>query len=306
MSGQQPAGVLRLHGRTLATPADWWRHAGTGRTLILVLNLHMGPAPYFAAMGRRLAERHAAGWAVQVEGIRAAPEQDWAGASAAELAARQIMLDRYRDRPAAVAARLGWVFQGDKRHGLRRAGGWASADLTDRQVLQFIGPDAILAMGAAIAAAEARLGRWRDLFDQAAGPLVLRALARPHDQLSQAISRFAPDVYAVLLEHRSKLAAAAADPARDHVLVWGAEHAASIGEALAAAGWEPARKRRWLTVGQLPPYVVSVTQLAPAAAHVSLVTWRGLWSGEIDAEQAWAERKARRVAGRGGKSDHEG
>lgn len=266
-----PSGsVMRLHARWLATPVLWYRHADTGRTLILVLNCHVAEPGYFETMCRRLIELEARGYAVQVEGITKAGEQEWAAATAHERVAHRVMTELYRDRPRALAARLGLAYQGD----VKVPGGWATGDLTDLQLVRAIGPDAVIEMGAALDNRPPVLGVRRAAYEAAMWPLVMRALARPHDKLSQAIAALAPDVYAVLLDQRSKRAVAAADPGRDAVLVWGAEHADSIESALAAAGWAPTGARRWLTAGRLPLRAWSAAAILAVAAGVGVDTFR--------------------------------
>jgi hypothetical protein len=270
---------MRLRARHLATPVLWYRHAETRRTLVLVLNSHIGAAGYFAAMCARISELEARGYAVQWEGITKAGEQAWAEATAGEKAAHEVMTALYRDRPRALAHSLGWAYQGD----IELPDGWANGDLTDLELVRAIGPAAVCAMGADIDARSAKLGARRDAFALAMGPLILRALARPHDRLSQAIANQAPDVHAVLLGQRSKRAAAA-DPGRDTVMVWGAEHADSIEAALAAAGWVRMSRRRWLTVGRLPAFARSAAGVFSVAYQVGIDTFR--------AEQAKARRGA--------------
>ena len=51
------------------------------------------------------------------------------------------------------------------------------------------------------------------------------------------------------------------------MIAWGSEHADTLHDALAGAGWALTGKRRWLTVGQLPP-------LARTMAGVIAVAWR--------------------------------
>jgi hypothetical protein len=262
--------VLRLRARWLATPVLWYRHAGTGKRLILVLASHIGEAGYFAAMCRRISECEARGYAVQWEGITKAPAQAWAEAAEAERAAHQVLTNIYQARPRALAASLGWVYQGD----VKTPDSWASGDLTDLELVRAIGPAAIGAMAGAVIAGEARLGARAGAYETAMGPLTMRALARPHAPLSQAIANLAPDVNAILLAQRSKLAVAAVNPGRDTVMVWGAEHADSIGEALAVTGWEAAGTRRWLTVGRLPPLARSLADIAAVACGAGADTFR--------------------------------
>lgn len=269
--GPQSGSVMRLRGRTLATPVLWYRHETAGGTLTLILNNHIGAAAYYTTMARRIGELEARGAAVHWEGVCDAPEQAWATATPAERAARQVMITLYRDQPAALARSLGWVTQ---KAGLPIGAGWTNDDLTDLDIIRAAGPGAFLAMGAAMDAELAKLGDRRDAYLAAIGPLTLRALARPHAPLSRAITQLAPDVYAVLLERRSKLAAAAADPRRDTVKIWGAEHADSLAAELTAAGWVPTGRRRWLTVGQLPPLRRSLAGLAGVAGGVGADTFR--------------------------------
>lgn len=271
---EQSGSVMRLAARWLATPVLWYEHGQTGRRLVLVLNSHMGQAGYFAALAARVGELEAAGWQVQAEGIRKAGEAAWAGASDAERDAQQIMLGIYRDMPVMMAHSLGWCHQGDPGVFPPRET-WVSADLTDLEVVRAIGPDAIWSMAHLMAEALAKVGAGRrDAYLRAVGPATLRHLARPHGWISKGAARFTPAVHDVLMVQRSKLAAAAADPARDWVLIWGAEHADPIGAALEAAGWALTGKRRWLTVGRVPPLWRTAADVIALAAGVGADTWR--------------------------------
>ena len=262
--------VMRLAGRTLATPVLWYRHTGTGTVLTLVLTSHIGTAGYYAAMAARISELETGGAAVLWEGVRTAPDDEWATATEDEHAAHQVLLTFYRDRPAMIAAHLGWVMQKE----LPIGAGWINTDLTDLETVRAAGPAAILAMGQQADRALARFGGHRDAYSRVMGSLIMRALARPHGTLTEAIRKVAPDVYAVLLEQRSKIAVAAVDPGRDTVMIWGAEHAGSIEAALTATGWQRTPLRRWLTAGQLPPLPRTLADLAVVAASVAADTWR--------------------------------
>jgi hypothetical protein len=287
---EQSGSVMRLRGRMLATPVLWYRHANTNRTLVLILNNHIGAAEYWAAMRQRISELEAAGAVVRWEGVTAAPEQEWAGATDADRAARAVIMDLFRDRPAAIAAHLGWVTQ---KAGLPIGENWEHADLTDLDFIRATGPAAVLTLGAAVAAGQARLGTHRERYEAVTTPLTLRALARPHARLSAAIASLGPPEFsAVQVAGRSKLAAAV-DPGRNTVIIYGAEHADTIDAELAAAGWARTGKCRWLTVGQLPPLARSMASVLAVAWGIGVDTFRGLRSGEIDADLAWAEVKAR-------------
>jgi hypothetical protein len=258
MRSKQSGSVMRLRGRQLDTPVLWYRQAETGRILVLILNNHVGTQDYFTVMASRIAELEARGYAVYWEGIRKASEQEWAAATEDERAAQLVMASSWRTEPRTTAAALGWVFQ---KEGLPIGDRWVNADITDLEVIQATGPGALIAMGRAADEALARYGSHRGRFLAVMLPLSLRQLARPHARLSKAMAATAPEVFAVLVGQRSKLAAALVNPGRDAVLIYGAEHADSIEAGLAAAGWERTGTRRWLTVGQLPPFWKSVAQL---------------------------------------------
>lgn len=289
----QSGSVMRLCGGVLATPVDWYYHKVTGRRLVLVLNNHIGAEPYWAVMQRRIAELEARGWAVQAEGVTKPSEEELAAATDDELAARQVMLALFRDQPKAAARVLGWVHQGDKQRGLRYADDWVSADMDGLEVVRAIGPAAVLAVGRRYDEEMAMLGGRAGAYFKAITPLVYRHLAKPHDL---ALAELAPALGVILLDKRSRLAADAADPDRDWVVVWGAEHADGIAAALEAAGWMPTGRRRWLTVGRLPAYARSRAGIVAVRWGVRLDMWRALRSGEVDVEAAWADLKARRAA----------
>jgi hypothetical protein len=254
---------MRLRARTLATPVRWYRHADTKATLVLVLNNHIGSRGYFALMRRRIAELEDRGAAVYLEGICAAPDGQWAAATDAERAAREVLRGLYHDRPAAMAAGLGWVFQGEAIGGST----WTVTDLTDLELIRIAGTEPIAAAGARAAQASEQLGRHEDRYMAAVAPVTYRRLARRHSRwMARLTGRLSPDLYAVLLEQRSQLAVDAIDPGRDAVAVWGAEHAGTLDAALAAAGWRFTGRVRWLNVGQLPP-------LWRTAAEVVAVAW---------------------------------
>lgn len=253
----QSGTVLALRRGQLATPALWFRHRDTGRRLILVANMHMGEASYWDTLRQRLEELEAAGWSVQCEGYRKAPDAAWATATAAEQQARQVLLTVYEEEPAEVARRLGWVYQ---RDGLPRADRdrWVNADLTDLEIIRQAGPDGIIAFGERHAAELAKTGRHAAAWQAVLFPRQWRRLARPHARLTRANAQLAPGLHDVLLQQRSRIAAAACDPARDWVVIWGAEHADQIAAALCEAGWQPAGQRRWLVAGRLPSYAQSL------------------------------------------------
>lgn len=286
--------VMRLRGRMLATPVRWYRHGETGATLVLILNNHVGAAGYFRVMRQRVAALEDRGAVVYAEGIRPAPPADWLMASPAEQQARDVLRALYHDRAVALAAGLGWVFQGDAL----AVDGWTSPDMTDLELVRLAGPAAIAELGAAAAAADAQLGRHADRYLRAVAPVVYRRLARPHGWLSRLVTRLAPDLYAVLREHRSELAAAAVDTKRDAVVIYGAEHADSLEAALATTGWAFTGRCRWLTVGQLPP----LWRTAAAVLAVSWAVGRDLAAASQAAGLGWAygPRCAARPPGRRG------
>jgi hypothetical protein len=148
-----------------------------------------------------------------------------------------------------------------------------------------IGAEDIMALGQAMAQGLARAGTHRDAYLRAVVPFQLRRLARPHDRISALTAQLAPSVHDVLMGRRSVLAAAAASPDRDWVLIWGAEHAEPVRAGLEAAGWIPAGKRRWVTVGQLPPLALCWARLAAVAGKVGLDTFRASMA-ELEARGA--------------------
>ena len=261
MRSPQSGSVWRLAGRTAATPVLWYAHPHGGR-LIVILNSHIGDRGYFAVMRACIGALHAKGWAVQLEGFTRAGEQDWAAATADEREAHEVLLRLVRDRTASAARYLGWVTQDE----LRPDAAWCT-DLTDLDIIRRAGAGNILAMGRQADDAMARFGSHRAAWENVTVPVVFRLLARPHDALSAAIARTAPDVYAVLVGGRSRRAAAAVDPAARTVIAWGSEHADTLHDALAGAGWALTGKRRWLTVGKLPPFARTI-------ADVTAVAWR--------------------------------
>jgi hypothetical protein len=281
----QSGSVWRLAGRTLATPVLWYEH-GDRRRLIVILNTHIAAGGYFATMRACIAALAARGWSVQLEGFSRADPAAWAGAADDERAARQVMLDLYRDRPRATARRLGWVYQGDKQAGFRREDTWRSGDLTDLEIIRLAGPDVILDMGRAYAEGLARFGSHAADWEAACVPFTYRMLARPHAPLSAALAGFAPEVHDVLVGGRSRHAVRVLDPDRNSVIAWGSEHADTLHAALYGAGWRLTGKRRWLTVGQLPPYARSL-------AGLFTVAWRAAAEQAPDMTVGDALRQAR-------------
>jgi hypothetical protein len=261
----------RVCNGTLATPVLWYRHAGTRRVLTLVLVSHVGSPGYFATMRLRVAELESAGAVVRCEGITPAPEADLAAATDDERAAQHFLITVFREQLTASVARLGWIYQAE---GLPESRRWADADMTDLELVRAIGADVILAMAAASDKALALYGPGRrDALAAAMVPLVLRRMALPH-RPDRTGARISPAIPAVLLEQRSAAAAAAADPARDTVMIWGAEHADSLGAGLAAGGWRQCAARRWLTVGQLPPLGRNLADLAAVMAGAAADAFR--------------------------------
>jgi hypothetical protein len=256
---------MRLRGLTLATPVRWYRHAETRQTLVLVLNNHIGSRRYFALMRRRISELEDRGAAVYLEGITAAPDEQWAAATDAERAAAAVLRVAYHDRPAAMAAGLGWVFQAEAIGGST----WKVTDLTDLELIRIAGTEPIMAVGAQVAQASAQLGANEARYMAAVAPVIYRRLARRHSRwMARLTDRLSPDLYAVLLQQRSQLAVDAIDPGRDAVAVWGAEHAATLDAALTAAGWRFTGRVRWLNVGQLPPLWRTVADVVAVSLAV--------------------------------------
>jgi hypothetical protein len=241
---------MRLRGRMLATPVLWYRHADTGRTLVLVLNNHVGTREYFTTMRLRIAELEDRGAAVYAEGIHPAPAAEWEQSTAEERTARDVLRTFFHDQPAVMAAGLGWVLQADAGF---PGQGWANPDLTDLELIRTAGPGSFLEMGKAAARAADELGDRAGQYTRTMAPVIYRGLTRPHAGLSKAVTRLSPDLYSVLLEYRSAMAVAAAVPGHDAVMVYGAEHADTLNLGLVNAGWTFTGKRRWLNVGQLPP-----------------------------------------------------
>jgi hypothetical protein len=263
---------MRLRGRMLATPVLWYRHADTGRTLVLVLNNHVGTHEYFTTMRQRVTELEGI-WdaAVYAEGIRPAPDTEWEWSTAAERTARGVLRAFYHDRPAAMAASLGWIFQADA--GLT-GDGWANPDMTDLELIRYAGPDPILEMGRAVTLATDQLGDRADQYFKAMTPVIYRGMTRPHTRLSRTVTRLAPDLYSVLLEFRSALAVTAVRPERNAVMIYGAEHADSLNLGLVNAGWTFTGKRRWLNVGQLPPLHRTLADVFAVAIGTGVDAWR--------------------------------
>jgi hypothetical protein len=273
-------------GRRLATPVHWYRHSDTGRVLVLILNTHMGSAGYWTTMLKRISEMEERGAQICFEAVRPAPEAAWAGASDDERAAQKVLAFLFWDLQTATARCLGWVHQGDRVDGLRLRSTWRNLDLTDLEVIRLTGPAAILAMGLGVEQELAKLGRHRDAYNAAISPLAWRRLARPQSWLSRAAARFAPvanaEVNEVLLPQRSKLAVADIDQDRDTVLIYGANHADSIDDALTAAGWMRTGDTRWLVVGTLPSAARSLAEVARVAGGVLVDSFRATWAS-IDA-----------------------
>jgi hypothetical protein len=256
---------MRLRGGMLATPVRWYRHPGTGRSLVLVLNNHVGTRGYFETMRLRIAELEDRGAAVYAEGISAAPDTVWETATADERAARDVLRTFYHDRPIVMAAGLGWVFQ----DALRPGAGWANPDMTDLGLIRLGGTEPILEMGRIAAESTAKLGAdCETRYMQAVAPVIYRRLARPHAWLTRVVTNLAPDLYSVLLEYRSKLAVRYIDPQRDAVMIYGAEHADTLDTALAEAGWMFTGRVRWLNVGQLPPLHTTIADVVAMAFEV--------------------------------------
>lgn len=279
-----PAAVMRVRGRVLESPVVEYRHATTGAELLLILNCHMGTPAYWAEIRKLVGDRERLGWSVQEEGIREAPDAEWAAASPAEQAARRVMETLYADQPAAVAARIGWVYQ---EQGLPAGRRWVRIDMTDLEVIRSAGPAAILARGQANAVEVAKAGAYWGQWQAAVFPLAWRRQARPGTLVARAAARLvpAPDagVTGVLVDQRSAVGGVA-DPDRNWVLLWGAGHEETIGAALAAGGWFPAGVRLWLPVGKLPPAARSLWGIVRAGAGVLVQTWRVTWAA-VDAQK---------------------
>lgn len=268
---EDPDAIMRLAGRRLATPVDRWQHAVTGQWLTLVLVNHSGTREYWHTLMERVGDLEERGRTVQWEGLVPAPAEQWAAAGPAERAAQKVIARLYRDLPAAVARRNGWVYQED---GLVIGPGWVHGDMTDLDAIRLAGPESFDALGRAVNEATAKLGRHAEEYLAAMQPAFLRAHARRHAAVMRAFARQAPQVSPVLIGLRSKLAVEAAAPDRPWVLIWGAGHHESIAVELEDAGWVRRGRRRWLTVGDLPPAWLTIWRVAVVTRKAAVDIFR--------------------------------
>jgi hypothetical protein len=298
MAGNGGGGVavMRLgSGRRLATPVIWYRHALTRRTLVVILNSHIGDREYWDTMRRRIGQMEERGAEICVEGVHPADEAVWAEATDDERAARKFLAYQYDSAQADEARHLGWIHQGDERAGLCPRSTWRNVDLTDLEVIRLAGVGAFSSVSQAGDEQLAKLGKHADAYNAAYAALYWRRLAQPggrvngwvNDRVTRLLARFIPEgsaaVSDVLVPQRSKLAVAGVSQDRDTVLIYGAGHAASIDEALDITGWVRTGKLRWLVVGTLPPLARSLGEVARELGGIMIDTYRAAWAA-IDAD----------------------
>jgi len=250
--GRPPAErFLRARRRMLQTPVVRFAHPGTGRTVTVVGTVHIAPAGYYRRLNAILARLEAAGALVFYEWIGSAAETDWSAASDTERDARDAAIAYSQDNTKAACRYLGWTRQQDA---LAYAASWRNLDITDLELIQRLGGQAVLDQREGFEAMfEGRSHDQRDVLTGVGAAVMLRLVAFDRYQLLWRLAgAAAPGVSRTVIDDRNKTVLDSLPSDRDCVLIWGLTHLPGLAAGLRQAGYRR-QVGAWLNAGQLPP-----------------------------------------------------
>jgi hypothetical protein len=256
---RQPANrTLRVRHRMLQTPVVRFEHQGTGRAVTVIAVVHIAQASYYRRLHAILTKLEAAGAVIYYEQIGSAAATEWSAASHAERDARDAAAADRREYPQAVCRYLGWVGQQDA---LAYAASWRNVDMTDLELVQRSGPQAILDQHTAFADMLGGLTQdQREVLVGAGAAILLRLISLDRRRLllhlAGRIEAGIRHANRVLVDDRNTRALAALPSDTDSVMVWGSGHLPGLAAGLQQAGYQR-QASGWLNAGELPPLQAS-------------------------------------------------
>jgi hypothetical protein len=240
--------ILRVRRRTLQTPVVRFWHPGTGRTVTVAGVVHAAQPGYYRRLNVILARLEAAGALVFYEWVGSAAETEWSTASQAEHDARDAVMADSQETSQAVCRYLGWVSQAEA---LVYAASWRNVDITDLELVQRAGAQAVLDHHEAF---EDMFGsRSDDQRDVAAGVgavMVMRLISL--DQYQLLVHMADSSVSRAMIDDRNDKVLASLPSDRDSVLIWGCNHVPGLAAGLRRAGYRR-QASAWLDAGEFPP-----------------------------------------------------
>jgi hypothetical protein len=236
------------------TPVVRYANRKTGRTVTLVVTMHIGAEAYFKKLNDIVAGLEAKGALICYEGIRPAAEQEWDTATDGERAVRGLWMPISDGARQAVCRYLGWVEQGAA---LKYSPSWRNVDMTDLEVVRRARPRNVSEVSDGFS--ELLAGLTPEQFGVVAGSaeaLLARLLSLDYfDLVWRWTLRGARDdqrhVGRVMVEERNRGALASLPPDADAVLLWGSGHLPGLAAGLRKAGYRH-RGTAWVSVGELP------------------------------------------------------
>jgi hypothetical protein len=244
--------ILRVRRRLLQTPVVRFWHPGTGRAVTVIGVVHAAQAGYYRRLNVILARLEAAGALVFYEWVGSAAETDWLAAGEAERDARDAVLTDSREMSQAVCRYLGWVRQAES---LAYAASWRNADVTDLELVQRAGAQAMLDQHEAFEDMYgSRPGDHRDVAAGAGAVMLMRLMSLDRYQV---LARMADSsVSRAMIDDRNDKVLAALPTDRDSVLIWGCNHVPGLAAGLRQAGYRR-QAGAWLNAGEFPPLQAS-------------------------------------------------
>jgi hypothetical protein len=240
--------ILRVRRRMLQTPVVRFWHPGTGRTVTVAGVVHAAQAGYYRRLNVILARLEAAGALVFYEWVGSAAETEWSAASRAEHDARDTVMADSQEMSQAVCRYLGWVRQAES---LAYAASWRNVDITDLELVQRAGAQAVLDQHEAF---EDLFGsKPADQRDVAAGVgavMLMRLISLDRYQLLAHLAD--SSVSRAMIDHRNDKVLAGLPSDRDSVVIWGCYHVPGLAAGLRRAGYRR-QASAWLDAGEFPP-----------------------------------------------------
>jgi hypothetical protein len=245
---------MRVRRRVAQTPVVRCENRKTGRTVTLIMTMHVGTNAYFKRLNDIIAGLEAKGAVICYEGIRPAAEEEWAAAADGERAVRGLSKSISDRGLAAVCRYLGWVEQGAW---LRYSPSWRNVDMTDLGVVRQSQPHNISEESDGFS--DLFAGLTPEQFEVVVGSfaaLLIRLLSLDYFDLVLRLStRASGDAYRnvsrVMFVERNRGALAKLPPDADAVLLWGSGHLPGLAAGLKKAGYRR-RSTAWVSVGELP------------------------------------------------------
>jgi hypothetical protein len=236
------------------TPVVRYENRKTGRTVTLIVAMHVGTSAYYQRLDNIIAGLETKGALICCEGIRRAAEEEWAAAAESERAARGLSKPISDQGSPALCRYLGWV---EQSAGLKYSPSWRNVDMTDLEVIRQAQPHNIRAESDGLSSLFA--GLTPEQFEELAGSvavLLMRLLSLDYFQLmerwaTRTAGHAHRHVSRAMVEERNRGALAKLPADADAVLLWGGSHLPGLAAGLKKAGYRR-RGTTWETVGELP------------------------------------------------------